>query len=87
MVLMPREGEQLAAAGRVPDLALPSALPVASRVPSGDQDTELTALGCPLRVRISRPPAASQTLAVPSALPVASRAPSGDQDTERTSER
>ena len=46
--------------------AVPSSLAVASRVPSGDQDTELTTPVCPLRVSSSRPLAASHTFAVPS---------------------
>ena len=81
---MPLEGEQLAAAGRLPHLRRAIRTPVASRVPSGDQDTVRTTLVCPLRVSSSRPPAASHTFAVPSSPPVASRVPSGDQDTDQT---
>jgi hypothetical protein len=41
-----------------------SPLPVARRLPSGDQDTEHTQLVCPLRPSNSRPSAASHTFAV-----------------------
>src|SRR5262249_32642263 len=61
--------------------AVPSELPIASRLPSGDQDTELF---LPVYASSSRPPDASHTLTVPPSLPVASRLPSGDQDKEWT---
>src|SRR5262249_48063376 len=73
-------------------LIVPSPLPVANCLPSGDQATglttpgdqgrELTGLIRPLRVSCSRPLAASHTFAVPWPLPVASRVPSGAQATE-----
>ena len=82
---MPPEGEQLVAAGRVPDLGGPIRTPGGQpgRRPATTTRNS-TALVCPFRVCIWRPPAASHTFAVPSSLPVASRVPSGDHDTELT---
>ncbi len=51
---------------------LPSSLPEASWVPSGDQDTLNTTPVCPSRVRSRLPVAAAHTCTVLSALPEAS---------------
>src|SRR5262249_10139134 len=64
--------------------AVPSLLTDASRLPSGDQDTDSP---CPLRVSISWPSAVCHTFTVPLVLPVARNFPSGDQDTDHTSAR
>ena len=54
------------------------------RVPSGEKAAELTKPVCPLRVSISCPVAASQTLAVWSKLAVTMRVPSGEKAAELT---
>ena len=58
--------------------------PEASRVPSGDQATELTPSEWRSRVAASSPDDGSQSLTVLSSLPEATRRPSGDQATEPT---
>ena len=58
-----------------------SLLPLARRLPSGLQLRLVTALLCPLSVKVSRPFAVSQTLMVLSKLPLARRLPSGLQFT------
>ncbi len=58
----------------------------AMRVPSGDQDTDITSERCRRYVRTSEPAKVpgDQICTVVSSLPEAMRVPSGDQDTERT---
>jgi hypothetical protein len=61
-----------------------SRLPENPCVPSGENATELTPVGCPLKVRNSCPLPTSHSLMVLSLLPESTRAPSGENATERT---
>src|SRR6476661_6054950 len=63
---------------------VPSRLPEASRVPSGENATVYTFPVCPRRVVSSCPVAASQSLIVWSCEPVARMAPSGEKATAAT---
>src|SRR5215470_6846322 len=62
-------------------LAVLSLLPDSTRVPSGENATELTQAECPSKVRINCPLAASQSLSVLSQLPERRRAPSVEKVT------
>jgi hypothetical protein len=59
-----------------------SPLPDSTRVPSGENATERTQRECPLKVRMSAPVVASQSLIVLSLLLERTRVPSADHATE-----
>src|SRR5262249_8750498 len=65
------------------NLAVPSALPLAKVLPSGEKSTESVAALCSLKVINSRPDPASHNLTVWSSPAEANRLPSGENLTEK----
>ena len=61
-----------------------SSLPDSTRVPSGENATEVTQSECPSKVRTRAPVAASHSFSVLSELPDSTRVPSGENATEMT---
>ena len=61
-----------------------SPLPESTRVPSGENTTDVTRSECPSNVRSSAPAAVSHSLSVLSRLPDSTLSPSGENATEET---
>ena len=66
------------------NLMVPSPLPDASKLPSGENDTLQTTPVCPVSVRTNAPSETRHNLMVISQLPDASKLPSGENDTLET---